>query len=167
MLAALTAILLVVSVVASWTSGTALNTEKFVKRISPVIDEPAVRMAVATELGNELVGVLNVQDRLSPVLPTNLQFLSAALATGVERVVREQVAKAVDGDAFRKISVAALTLSHQQVVTTLTGRAHHVRSTTGRSTSTSSTSSSSSCRTCRTSCPQSSVPRWPSTSRTT
>ena len=120
-LAALTAILLVVSVVASWTSGTALNTQNFVNRISPVIDEPAVRTAVATELGNELVAVLHVQDRLSPVLPSNLQFLSAALATGVERVVREQVTKTVDSTAFHRIWVAALTLSHQQVVTTLTG----------------------------------------------
>ena len=120
-LAGLTAILLVVSVVASWTSGTALNTENFVNRISPVIDEPAVRTAVATELGNELVAVLHVQDRLSPVLPSNLQFLSAALATGVERVVREQVTKVVDSNAFHNIWVAALSLSHQQVVRTLTG----------------------------------------------
>jgi hypothetical protein len=120
-IATLTAILLVVSVIASWTSGTALNTEKFVKRISPIMDEPAVRTAVATEIGNELVTVLHVQDRLTPVLPSNLAFLSAALATGVERVVREQVTKIVDSNAFDRIWVAALTLSHQQVVTTLTG----------------------------------------------
>ena len=120
-LAFLTALLLVFGVVAGWTSRTALDTQKFVARVGPVIDDPEVRAAMATEISNQLIDVLNLPERLRPVLPDSVAFLAIPISSAVENVVRKQVTKVVDGPRFRTLWYAALTLSHEQVVTALTG----------------------------------------------
>lgn len=120
-LAFLTALLLVLTVVAGWTSRTALDTDKFVARVGPVIDQPEVRAAVSTELTNELVTALSLQTRLQPLLPDKLTFLAGPIAAGAEQLVGRAVTRVVNGPAFHKVWYAALTLSHQQVVRALTG----------------------------------------------
>jgi hypothetical protein len=130
--AALTSVLLVASLLATWTSGTALSTSAFVKRVGAVIDEPAVRDAISTEISTQLISVLNVQGRLAPALPKNLQFLAAALATGVDKVVTDQTNRLVNSKAFRDVWFAALTLAHQQVVTALTGSGAHLQIYNGK-----------------------------------
>ncbi len=120
-LAFLTGLLLVLGVVATWTSRTALDTDKFVARVGPVIEDPTVRAAVATELGNELVDVLALQSRLTNALPQNLTFLAGPLASGAETVIRKQVTKFVYSEAFVKIWYSALRLAQTQVVGALTG----------------------------------------------
>jgi hypothetical protein len=120
-LAFLSALLLVLGIVAGWTSSTALNTQKFVSRVGPIIDEPAVRTAISTELGNELVSVLDLQQRIQPALPPNLTFLAGPIAAGAESFVRKQVTSFVGSDAFHRIWYAALTLSQEQVARLLTG----------------------------------------------
>lgn len=131
-LAFATALLLVLSVVASWTSNTALDTQKFVSRVGPVIDQPAVQSAVATELSQQLVSVLDVQARLTPVLPPNLAFLAGPLASGVDDVVNKAVVRVVGSPAFRKVWYAALTLSHEQVVKLLTGKDSNIQIVQGK-----------------------------------
>ena len=120
-LAGLTAVLLVLSVVATWTSRTALDTDKFVARVGPVVQDPTVRAALATELGDELVQVLDLQSRITPVLPDNLRFISGPLAAGADNFVRSTVTKFVDSEQFVQLWYAALRVAHTQVVSALTG----------------------------------------------
>jgi hypothetical protein len=120
-LAFATAFLVVLSVVSTWTSRTALDTDKFVARVGPVIDQPEVRAAISTEIGDQLVDVLDLQQRLRPVLPDQLGFLAGPIASGAEDVVRRAVVRVVDSNAFRTVWYASLRLSHQEVVQLLTG----------------------------------------------
>ena len=120
-LAGLTAVLLVLSVVATWTSRTALDTDKFVARVGPVVQDPTVRAALATELGDELVQVLDLQSRITPVLPDNLRFISGPLAAGADNFVRSTVTKFVDSEQFVRLWYTALRVAHTQVVSALTG----------------------------------------------
>ena len=115
-LAGLTALLLVLSVISTWTSRTALDTDKFVDRVGPVVEDPTVRAALATELGNELVQVLDLQSRITPVLPDNLRFIAGPLASGADNFVRQSVTKFVDSDAFVQLWYTALRVAHTQVV---------------------------------------------------
>ena len=131
-LAFLTAFLLVLSVVSTWTSRTALDTNKFAARVGPVIEDPTVKAAISTQIGDELVEVLNLQVRLSTALPPNLQFLAGPLASGAETVVRRQVTKFVNTPAFVRIWDSALRLAHQQVVSTLTGSDKSVQVVNGQ-----------------------------------
>jgi hypothetical protein len=131
-LAGLTALLLVLSVVATWTSRTALDTDKFVARVGPVIEDPTVRAAVATELGDELVNVLDVQSRITPVLPENLRFISGPLAAGVDSFVRDTVTKVVNSDQFVQLWYTALRIAQTQVVSALTGSTNSVQVVNGK-----------------------------------
>ncbi len=131
-LAFLTALLLVLGVVATWTSRTALDTDKFVARVGPVVEDPTVRAAVATELGDELVRVLDLQSRIAPALPDNLEFLAGPLASGAETVIRRQVTRFVDSDAFVTLWYASLRLAHTEVVKTLTGSSAPVQVVNGK-----------------------------------
>jgi hypothetical protein len=131
-LAFATALLLVLSVVCTWTSRTALDTQKFVARVGPVIDQPTVRTALATELSNQIVAALDVQSRLEPVLPPQLSFLAGPLSSGVDDVVNRAVTRVVNSDAFRKVWYASLTLAHQQVVKALTGNDSNLQIVNGK-----------------------------------
>ncbi len=122
-----TAMLIVFALVASWTTGTALNTAKFVDRVGPIVDEPSVRAAVSVELGNQLVDVLDVQNRLRPVLPDRLGLLAIPIGSAVDEVVRKQVIKFVDSPAFRKLWYQSLRVSHARVVQGLTGSSANVQ----------------------------------------
>ena len=118
-LAFLTGLLMITAVVSVWTTRTALNTDKFVARVGPVIEQPAVQDAVATEVSTQLAGYL--QPKVAAALPDNLQFLAAPISSGLQTVLDKQVRKVIGSDAFTKVWDQALTLSHQEVVSVLKG----------------------------------------------
>ncbi len=131
-LAGLTAVLLVLSVVATWTSRTALDTDKFVARVGPVVEDPTVRAALATEIGDQLVQVLDLQNRITPVLPDNLRFVAGPVANAANNYVRQTVTKFVDSDAFVQLWYTALRVAHTQVVHALTGSSKSVQVVNGK-----------------------------------
>ena len=118
-LAFLTGLLMITAVVSVWTTRTALNTDKFVARVGPVIEQPAVQDAIATEVSTQLAGYL--QPKVAAALPDNLQFLAAPISSGLQTVIDKQVRKVIGSDAFTKVWDQALTLSHQEVVSVLKG----------------------------------------------
>ncbi len=131
-LAFVTALLMVLTVVAGWTSRTALNTDKFVDRVGPIIDQPEVRTAIAVELTAELTKAIDTQSRLQKALPDNLTFLAGPISSGVDNVIGKQVTKVVDSKAFSRIWYASLRLSHTQVVRLLTGKDANVQIVRGK-----------------------------------
>lgn len=118
-LAFLTGLLMITAVVSVWTTRTALNTDKFVARVGPVIEQPAVQDAIATEVSTQLTGYL--QPKVAAALPDNLQFLAAPISSGLQTVIDKQVRKIVGSEAFTKVWDQALTLSHAEVVSVLKG----------------------------------------------
>ena len=131
-LAAATAVLLVLSVLSVWTTRTALNTDTFVARVGPVINQPAVQAEVSTAVGTELVSVLNVQSRLAPVLPSKLAFLAGPIASGVDSFVQKQVTAFVATPLFSQLWYQALRVAHTAVVTALTGNSADVQVVNGK-----------------------------------
>ncbi len=100
-LAGASALALVLAGVAWWTSNTALDTDRFVAVVGPVIDQPPVRAAITTTVSSQLTALVGV-----PAL---------------EPVIAGEVGTVVDGPQFRPVWLAALTLAHRDVVTALTG----------------------------------------------
>lgn len=99
-LAFLTGLLLVTSLLSVWTNRTALNTSVFVDRVAPVIEEPAVQDLVAREITTQLFDALDVQQRLQEAVPEQLTFLAGPLSSGVQDFTQKQVVKLVGTDAF-------------------------------------------------------------------
>ena len=100
-LACLTALLLVLAAASSWTSQTALNTDRFVADVGPVIDQQPVRDAIADEVSTQVVALFHVP----------------AAKTLIQREVRVVVGR----PSFRPIWLSALRLTHGQIVVALTG----------------------------------------------
>ncbi len=118
----LTALLLVSAVVGSWTTNTALDTDKFVARVGPIIDEPDVRQAVSSQLTTQITDALNLQAKIEPALPQNIKFLAGPIASGADSFIGTQVSNFVDTDAFRTLWDNALRLSQERVAAALTGQ---------------------------------------------
>lgn len=100
-LAFLAAVALVLAGIAGWTTWTALSTPRFVALAGPVIDQPGVRSAIATSLGDQLSSLVG----RSEIRPIAVREVGAVLAS----------------PGFRPVWYAALTVAHQDVVTALTG----------------------------------------------
>jgi hypothetical protein len=124
-LAFLSALLLVTGVLAQWTRATVINEDKFVARVGPAIDQPQVKAEVATELSNEIISVLNLNQRINAALPPNLKFLSGPIAAGGERLVTKTVTDVVNSPAFTTVWLGSLRLTHKVMVSALSGSNQH------------------------------------------
>ena len=131
-LAFLSAFLLVLGVITGWSSRTALDTDKFVSRVGPIIDQPAVRTAISTEITDQLNQVLDLQNRIKTVLPPNLQFVAGPIASGAQGVISDQVTKVVNGPRFREVWYQALRLAHEATIKLLTGSNANVQVVNGK-----------------------------------
>jgi hypothetical protein len=100
-LAFLSAAALVLAGVAYWMSNTAMDTPRFVTVAAPVIDQPEVRAALATSVGDQLSGLVSL-----PVLAP---------------IIQRQAATVLESSAFRTAWVASLTVAHREMVAALTG----------------------------------------------
>ena len=100
-LACLSALFLVLAAVAWWTSATALDTQRFVAVVGPVIDQPAVRAALTTSIAGDVTTIVGQPALASPL--------------------RSEVGTVVDGPGFHAVWYAALTVAHRDVVAALTG----------------------------------------------
>jgi hypothetical protein len=121
------------SVVAVWSSNQLTNTDRYVETVSPLADEPAIQDAIADKITDEVFTYIDVEaitqqalealgnQGFPPQLATQLQALSAPLATGIESFTRNQVDRVVESDAFADAWVAANRVAHEQLVAALTG----------------------------------------------
>ena len=121
------------SVVAVWSSNQLTNTDRYVENVSPLADEPAIQDAIAGKITDEVFTYIDVEaittqalealgnQGLPPEVATQLQALSAPLASGIESFTRSQVDRVVQSDAFADAWVAANRVAHEQLVAALTG----------------------------------------------
>ena len=121
------------SVVAVWSSNQLTNTDRYVETVSPLADEPAIQDAIAGKITAEVFTYIDVEaittqalealgnQGLPPQVATQLQALSAPLASGIESFTRSQVDRVVQSDAFADAWVAANRVAHEQLVAALTG----------------------------------------------
>lgn len=132
LLAFVTGLLLVLSVLSVWTNRTALNTTVFVDRVAPIIEQPAVQDLVAQQVTTQLFDALDVQGRLEQAAPAELGFLAGPLTSGLEDFTQKQVVKVVASDAFDRVWRQALTLSHDELVDVVKGNAAAVQTVNGQ-----------------------------------
>lgn len=131
-LVVLSALMLVSGAIGTWTRNTALDNEKFVARVGPIIDQPEVQAAVANRLSTQINVALNTEERLKSRLPENLVLLSGPVASGVETIVNKEVLAFVGTEAFRSLWFKALSFSQQRVAATLEGENPNIETVDGQ-----------------------------------
>jgi hypothetical protein len=122
-LVVLTCLSLVAGVVGVWARRNFLDTDRFVERVGPLAEDPAVQDVVTARLTGQLMVVIDPRELFEEVLPERGQLLAAPLANAVEGFVRDRVATFVRSDEFRRLWVGAATVASSRPCPGLPGSA--------------------------------------------
>ncbi len=114
-----------------WAKRNFLNTDRFVDRVGPLIDDPAVQAAVTFRVTSELMKVIDPEALFEQVLPERGQLLAVPLANAVEGFVRDRVESFVASDRFERLWVGAATVAHRAAVKVLEDKSDAVTSSGG------------------------------------
>jgi hypothetical protein len=114
-------LLSVVSVLVVFARNEVLNTDSYLKTVTPLASDPAVQVAVAKRVSTRLIEETDLQQRVKNALPAKAGFLATPITSGVENVTDQIALKFVQSKQFQTLWVVANRRSHQQMVALLTG----------------------------------------------
>lgn len=117
-LAVITTALALLSV---WTFATMTNTDKFVERIGPIIEQPEVSAAIGTAAADRLVTAIDLQSKLEESLPDNLTVLAGPITGAAEQYLAKGATSLVETEAFQQAWYIALAESHDLTISILSG----------------------------------------------
>lgn len=120
-LLALVALLTLASVIAVWMRALVLNTDSYVRAVSPLIEKPALRDEVARKVVDELYAHVDVAQLLRESLPKNARVLAPTLAQGIHDTAITLASSALSTSAVRQVWEEANRVAHRQVVHVLKG----------------------------------------------
>lgn len=83
-----------------WTQQTIVDNKKFTAAVSPIIQNQDVQKALQTEISKQIFARINVEQELQKVLPENLQFIAAPLASQFQSFATGKI-----GDALQSPQV--------------------------------------------------------------
>jgi hypothetical protein len=119
--------------VAVWVHNQVSDTDRFVRTMSPLVDDPDVQAALTSELtatvfqyvdvqglADDAVAALGAQG-LPPQLVTRLDALTPTLTSAVTGFVRDRIAQLVASPAFERAWDQAITTAHRQLDAVLSG----------------------------------------------
>jgi hypothetical protein len=117
----LASVLTPVSTLGLWLRNTVTDTSRYVDTVEPLVSDPAIQTFVADRVTERLFTEVDVESAVEEALPDNAAFLSSALTSGLQTVVREASMRVLESDQFRELWVSANRLAQQQLVAVLTG----------------------------------------------
>jgi hypothetical protein len=115
-LAVVSVIALLASLLGVWGARTALNSDVFVSRVGPLTAEPAVAESLADYLTTEVVQTLNVEGFLSENLPPQARLLARPLTEALTSFVRREVTEIIESDAFNAVWTRVISGAHELLV---------------------------------------------------
>lgn len=126
------AILLPITITATWAHRIVLNTDTYVSTVGPVAANPTVQAAISRDITNQLYAALDPQQTIEEALPPRASFLAGPIANGVKGYVQNAVNRVVSSQQFQDLWVAANRYAHGQLVSVLRGNSDTVRTSNGQ-----------------------------------
>jgi hypothetical protein len=123
LLATVACLLVVATLLASWTYATVLNTDRFVGTISVVTANPAVITSASNKLAAQVVEGFQIQSRLEALLPDRLDPLAAKFTEAVQERVAAAAERGLSNERFQQFWVSALRTMHTRLLALLRGDA--------------------------------------------
>jgi hypothetical protein len=114
-------ILLVLTTFAVWVDRVALNTDVFVDTSSELIEDDAIRQAVAARAVDELFESVDVDAEIKAQLPADYQNLSGPAAAGLREASYTLVARALEQPRLQRLWATTIEESHRTLVAVLEG----------------------------------------------
>ncbi len=131
---ALGSVLAMVAIFAAWADRQALNSDEWVDTSTRLLEDDAIRTAVAEFAVAELYREVDVEAALEQRLPPRLQQLAGPIATGLESAARDGVADALGSQRFIEIWTTANALAHQELIDVIEDRGETVSTADGEVT---------------------------------
>jgi hypothetical protein len=126
-LVAISAFLLVASVVGVWGARTVLDTDRWVATVAPLPGDPYVSAAVAEYTTTQLFEVVDVEQRLRTALPPPVAFAAGPIAGQLRDTVRRTVTTVLRSDRFAVVWTEVNRQLHQRVLAVVDGTSDVVR----------------------------------------
>jgi len=117
----LAGLLLLLSSFAVWVNRVALNTDVFVDTSTQLIEDDAIRQAIATKAVDELYASVDVQAEIEEQLPKDVKSLSGPAAAALRQGAYEIVDRALEQPALQRVWAETLRQSHETLVQVLEG----------------------------------------------
>jgi Short C-terminal domain len=124
-------LLLLLSSFAIWVNRVALNTGVFTDTSSSLLDDPAIRSAVANRAVDELFANVDVQAEVEKQLPADYQGLSGPATAGLRQASYQIVNRALEQPAFQQLFKVTLEETHRTLVEVLEGGGTRVSTANG------------------------------------
>ena len=99
-----------------WTQQTIVDNKKFVAAVSPIIENSDVQKALQTEISKQIFERVNVEEELKKVLPENLQFIAAPLASQFEGFATAKIGDALKSPQVQQAWNTALSTTHEKLI---------------------------------------------------
>lgn len=99
-----------------WTQQTIVDNQQFVKTMSPIIQNSDVQKTLQTEISKQIFSRINLESELNKVLPANLQFISAPLASQFESFTTDKIGETLQSQQVQQIWVNVLSTTHQKLI---------------------------------------------------
>ena len=117
----LASVFLVLATFAVWVDRVALNTDVFVDTSSELIEDDAIRQAVAARAVDELFESVDVDAEIKAQLPEDYQNLSGPAAAGLREASYTLVARALEQPRLQRLWATTIEESHRTLVAVLEG----------------------------------------------
>jgi hypothetical protein len=121
LLVVLTSVVATVAVAGVWGRRNALNTDRWVETVGPVVEDPAVQEALATWTTTEVMSLIDPQAYFESVLPERGQALAAPLTSALRGFVDDEVNAFFASDTFDRLWLELNRRAHTRVVAVLEG----------------------------------------------
>lgn len=128
-------LLLPTAIVGHWATVQITNGNQFVDSLAPLSANPEVQALIVTQLSTAIDNQIHIDKttenlvdgigtalKLPAAAKKALDLLSAPLASGVEGLIKDTVAKVVASPAFQKAWKASLTLTHDELIAVLSNK---------------------------------------------
>ncbi len=117
----LAGLLLLLSSFALWINRVALNTDGFADAATQLIDDPAIRQAVAQRSVDELYANVDVEAVIEERLPKDTKSLAGPVSAGLRQAAPEILDRALQQPALQRLWADAVEQSHATLVKVLEG----------------------------------------------
>lgn len=131
---ALAGLLLLLSAFAVWINRVALNNDVFTSTSTSLLDNDAIRSAVANRAVDELFANVDVQAEVEEQLPADYKGLSGAATAGLRQAAYQIVDRALEQPVFQELFKLSLEQSHATLVQVLEGGGDRVSTESGEVT---------------------------------
>jgi hypothetical protein len=131
-LVVLFAILLPVTILATWAHRTVTNTDAYIATVGPIAASPEVQAALSAEITNEIYAALNPQQTIANALPPKAAKLAGPLSAGAKGYIQDAINKVLASPKFQQLWVAANRFAHAQLINVLEGDSKALQTTNGQ-----------------------------------